>query len=259
MLTSVVLIGCSGGSSSTDPGGGGDGTDLGTITELYGDSVQLRLDIEPYAETVFTVLHLFGLNSCSAPLEIEATSQTPFSDGGWTMIFDIPAGVDLSDLWRFNFTDNSGTLWLNEGLCTIHATGVESWGSAFAFSAYVGNEGDCYNLQIEVSGTPTRVVLNLDNGELVNPMYTQINLWVPGARLEVFSMQATSLVNLGDGKWEIVFDLPTEADVVQRWMFGFEDPGSGAWLPISDDVVTSGSIVIYGGNFVFREYCGCVP
>ena len=68
VITCTVFISCGGGKSSTGPDGGGGGTDVGTISKLSGDKAQLVLKFESEDEAVFTILRLFGNQSCLNPV-----------------------------------------------------------------------------------------------------------------------------------------------------------------------------------------------
>lgn len=248
-----MISGCGGGKSSTGPGG--DGTDLGIISTLNGGKTQLVLEAQTGAEPRFTTLFLFGLNSCVPSEEVAASVLVDQGNDWWQLTFDIPIGVDLTELYRFGFVD-ADEVWLNAGLCTIETTAVEVWEGAFAFVDYIGNSGDCYPMRISLTGDTTCLTLTVDNGHPTNPQYTTVVFWQPTSKVDVYALEATSVNDTGDGVWEITFDIPGEADLPTRWAFGFQETGTYNWMPV-DGTIVSGSVVIYAGNFAFREYCGC--
>lgn len=228
-----------------------------------GNTESLEIQIKSGAEPLFTQVKFFGpQDSCVTLFSLDSAEETLLDSGLWSILFTIPEKAEIEDRWRFGFANPKTGEWLDEESLEIVGNDIELFEGAFAFSKYIGSPGlPCAVSQIDetLSGDDERLTLVVLAESQTEARYTQAKFFAPGsidlAVKDIFASKAT--LSQDKKTWTVVFDLPADLEVEERWSFGFLNPNTGLWLTPDRLQIKSEDIVYYNNNFAFTEYCNC--
>ncbi|MFC1632702.1 hypothetical protein ACFL1U_01000 [Patescibacteria group bacterium] len=109
-----------------------------------------------------------------------------------------------------------------------------------------------------ISGNTANLELRIESGS--EPQFTQVIFYGPqDSCIEAYTLKADETKQLAadqPGWWRIIFDIPKDAAVSDRWRFGFVNPDSGEWIDEESIDVDSAAMEVYEGAFAFTEYIG---
>lgn len=264
----LLIFGCNkssgggskGGNSITEPGGDGPGLQ----GELSGDTNQIVLTIQTGDQPVYVTVGFVTSGSyCESYPLVSASETLSLGDGWWRITFDVPPDALIEWRWQIIFfgdpngqanyalepEDNS--IVITSPAFTIYN---ERHGDDFAFAEFVTDPPDFSRCFTYLDGDTQKLTFRVYTGEM-NPQFTEVRFFGPdGTLLPVYSLAATSSTMIQLYQWEIVFDIPSEAQVDQRWKFGFVNPQTGSWFWSGSVQIQTANVVMVDGNLAFADY-----
>ncbi|MFC1632863.1 hypothetical protein ACFL1U_01820 [Patescibacteria group bacterium] len=105
-----------------------------------------------------------------------------------------------------------------------------------------------------LAGTTEALVLTINTGSDTDPQFTEARFYGDGSStLPIYYLNATKTYLVQPGWWRIVYQIPSDVYLAQRWIFNFVDPNTGDWLHNTRVTLDSDAIQLYESAFAFSE------